>query len=71
MKKTIPKYLVSQYGDIRTFKSTKRQDLHYLKSVMKETLYGCAFTPAYREIVKINVLIKTAVKKLSIKEWGR
>jgi hypothetical protein len=71
-KRTFPKHITQDYGDGRSFKSSKRQEAFALKRALDELRLGCAFIPGGSRRVEIITEQITALRQeISAKEWGR
>jgi len=55
----------------RQWKSRKRQELKEIIKTLSTFHLGCAYVPAYDEVMEIGKLLAKAKDKLSIKKWGR
>jgi len=71
MNKILHLRILKLYGDMRQFKSAKRQELKALKRAHSDLRTACAHSPAYEEIFAIGQLIKSIEAKQSVKEWGQ
>lgn len=64
-----------KYGD---FKSTKRNWHQMKRAELRELIkaldvfrLGCAYTPAYADVLAIEKALSSAKQKMSLREWGR
>ncbi len=71
MKKGLPEDLLRQYGTVRNFRRCVRKRLRIAFDEMDDARFGCAFTPAGKEIQEALDLIKRAMEKCSVRNWGR
>ena len=55
----------------RTFKRDRRNGIKNAIKALGDARTGCAFTPAFREIVEANRLLTVAKEKCSVRNWGR
>jgi len=58
-------------GPSRPFKRNRRRGLKKAAAGMKEARFGCAYTPAWKEIHQAYDLLEIAREKCSVKNWGR
>ncbi len=64
-------FIPSHCGPSRAFKRDRRRALKKAIAVMENVYAGCAYMPAYEEIMKIQGLFEIANEKCSAKNWGR
>ena len=55
----------------RTFKRDRRNGIKSAIKALGAARTGCAYTPAYYEIVEANRLLGVALEKCSARKWGR
>ena len=55
----------------RTFKRDRRNGIKNAIKALGEARTACAYTPAYREIVEADRLLKVAAEKCNARNWGR
>ena len=67
----LPDHVIADYGSAREFKRRKRDALRNVIAAADELIFGCIYSPAYDEIVKLRELLKIAKEKQSVKNWGR
>ena len=65
-----PSVLKSKYANWHTWRMKKRIDIRTAQKAVGELATGCAFTPAYAEIVEARKLLDQARQKLTVEEWG-
>ena len=59
------------YRSAREFKAKKRSDVKYAIDALSALRFGCAYTPAVKNILRAAMLLEEAKKMMSAKEWGR
>lgn len=69
-KERLPDHMLESYGSKRAFRQVKRAELKRVLAVLQQLTSGCAYTPAYEQIVDARELLQKAGEAMSAKNWG-
>jgi hypothetical protein len=59
------------YRSAREFKVKKRRDIKAAIAALDALRFGCAYTPAVKDILQAATLLEKAKNMMSAKTWGR
>ncbi len=59
------------YKDARDFRAKKRTELRKVIKALDDLRLGCAFTPAYQNILSIDRLLSDSKELMNQKNWGK
>jgi hypothetical protein len=55
----------------RRWRQQKRAELERLRYALEMFRVGCAYTPAYADVLRMSAILNKLKRALSVKEWGR
>lgn len=61
--------LLRHLGTIRPWRVLKRREIRHALRELEPLFIGCAYTPAFKEIVGARELLEQARKKMNCRNW--
>jgi len=70
---SIPKHIRQRFGSSRQFKAVKRSEVRAVLRAMDDLSFGSAYMPpdAFAEFLEARRKMRSVLKRISVKNWGR